>query len=198
MASRAFGAYAGRVRRICAFASGFVGLLGTGGCAGTSGAGQAAPTLAPPDVPPAVAVPSGAHLAVRFHAVGAQVYACAPAADGTPGWVLKRPDAKLSGDDGQAAGTHGAGPSWTHTDGSTVTGKKLAQADAPQASAVPWLLLAATSTAGSGVFANVTFVQRVATAGGKAPAEGCASDTVGTELRVPYSADYYFYRGGNS
>jgi hypothetical protein len=59
--------------------------------------------------------------------------------------------------------------------------------------AVPWLLLQATSTSGSGVFTKVTYVQRLNTNGGKAPATGCDATSVSTETRVPYSGDYYFY-----
>jgi hypothetical protein len=38
----------------------------------------------------------------------------------------------------------------------------------------------------------VTFIQRVNTIGGTAPAE--AGLFVGDEARVPYTAEYYFYR----
>jgi hypothetical protein len=70
-------------------------------------------------------------------------------------------------------GAHGAGPHWTSTvDGSVVNGTKVAQVDAPLATAIPWLLLRATSTSGMGVFSDVTYVQRVNTTGGKAPATG--------------------------
>jgi len=143
--------------------------------------------------------PAGAQVVARFHAIGAQVYVCGagPASGGAAfAWTLKRPDATLAGDDGRAAGTHGAGPSWTSTDGSSVAGKKLAQADAPAADAIPWLLVGAVSTTGAGVFSDVTYIQRVATSGGKAPASGCGADNVNAETRVPYGADYYFYRGG--
>jgi hypothetical protein len=144
-------------------------------------------------------VPATAQVAARFHAVGAQVYACGPGpTGGAPAyaWTLKKPDATLSGDDGRAAGTHGAGPSWTSTDGSSVVGKKLAQADAPAGDAIPWLLVGAVSTTGAGVFSGVTYIQRIATSGGKAPASGCSAETVNAETRVPYAADYYFFRGG--
>jgi hypothetical protein len=144
-------------------------------------------------------VPETAQVTARFHAVGAQVYACgAGPAGGEPAyaWTLKKPDATLSGDDGHAAGTHGAGPSWTSTDGSSVVGKKLAQADAPAGDAIPWLLVGAVSTTGAGVFSGVTYIQRVATSGGKAPGSGCGPDTVNAETRVPYAAEYYFFRGG--
>ena len=37
-------------------------------------------------------------------------------------------------------------------------------------------------------------VQRVATKGGVEPAEACDASKVGQEARVPYTADYSFYR----
>jgi len=61
--------------------------------------------------------------------------------------------------------------------------------------AVPWLLLQATSNMGTGAFSDVTFVQRLNTAGGVAPG-GCDATTANTDTRVPYSADYYFFTGG--
>ena len=82
---------------------------------------------------------------------------------------------------------------------STGQGRKLA-ANSPDGAAVsiPWLLLTAASTTGSGVFTPVTYVQRLATHGGVAPATGCDSTTVSTDTRIPYSADYYFFTGGNT
>jgi len=123
------------------------------------------------------------------------VYACT-SAGGQNSWVLARPDATLADASGAVAGTHGVGPSWKSKDGSAVVGKKLAQAAAPDAGAVPWLLVGATSTSGAGQFTGVTFIQRVATKGGIAPATGCDATHVGAEARASYSADYYFYTGG--
>jgi hypothetical protein len=157
----------------------------------------AAPAPAAPDVPAPIRVPAGAKLVEKLHATGAQVYGCA-ATDGKYGWTLKRPDATLADAKGAEAGKHGAGPSWTAKDGSSVTGAKAAQADAPAADAIPWLLLRATATSGKGRFSQVSFVQRLATKGGKAPAAGCDAAHDGKELRVDYSADYYFYTGGAS
>ncbi len=177
-----------------------MGLLGlTSLACATTATSPAAPTAAPsaPAVPAALAVPAGAQQVARFHATGAQVYVCAAATVGAaPAWTLKRPDAALTDADGKPAGTHGAGPSWTSTDGSAVVGKKLAQADSPDAAAIPWLLVRGVSTTGTGVFAGVTFIQRVSTTGGKAPATGCGADNVGAETRANYTADYVFYRGG--
>ncbi|HXU62591.1 MAG TPA: DUF3455 domain-containing protein [Polyangia bacterium] len=149
-----------------------------------------------PVVPAAIRAPAGASLVARFHATGAQVYECAAAA-GRYAWTLKRPDATLVDGAGAPVGTHTAGPTWTMTkDGSSVKAEKLAQADAPVAGAVPWLLLRATSTAGHGSFSQVTYVQRIGTQGGQAPAAGCDAQAAGKETRASYSADYVFYTGG--
>ena len=51
-----------------------------------------------------------------------------------------------------------------------------------------------TADAAEGKFAGVTSVQRVATRGGVEPAARCDASNAGKELRVPYTADYYFYK----
>jgi hypothetical protein len=142
----------------------------------------------------ALAAPAGHDLAFAWDAVGVQVYACQPTESG-PAWVLKAPDAKLYAADGALRGTHFAGPTWQASDGSTVVGAKVAGA-APEPSAIPWLLLRAASHAGTGLMADVTFVQRVQTSGGLAPGEGCdaAAAAAGAVVRVPYTATYCFYR----
>ncbi len=153
-------------------------------------------------------MPYGATLALSYHGVGSQIYTCtasggaggstgADAGATTYSWVLKAPDAKLYDAGGAQVGTHGAGPEWTSTDGSVVNGSKVQQSNGATG-AIPWLLLRATSTTGTGVFTNVTWVQRLHTSGGVAPATGCSSSTVNTDMSVSYSADYYFYTGGGS
>ena len=153
--------------------------------------------MKPPQVPAALAVPSTAQLTAHFRGVGEQVYVCT-AASGTAtyAWTLQKPDAKLLDAKGAVAGTHGAGPSWTAADGSSVTGKKLADAPAAAADAIPWLLIRAEKTAGRGIFSDVTLVQRVNTQHGKPPTTGCDAGAKGAEKRVAYTADYYFYKGG--
>jgi hypothetical protein len=186
---------------------------GTGGTAGTGtggsgggGVGGAALWLTLPDVPPSLAVPAGATLVIHDHGIGTQIYTCTPSGGADAGadagaityaWVLKAPDAKLYDSTNTQVGTHGAGPEWTSTvDGSVVNGTKVLQANAPVTGAIPWLLLRASSTSGTGVFTNITYIQRVNTVGGVAPATGCGASTSGTQTSVAYSADYYFYTGG--
>lgn len=147
-------------------------------------------------VPPSLKPAPTQTLAVDAHAVGAQVYTCsAPAGGGAPAWVLKAPDAILYDAAGAKLATHYAGPTWEAVDGSKVVGKVKATMPSPNADAIPWLLLDVASSQGSGVFARISAVQRIATEGGKAPADGCGAASLGAETRVPYKAVYRFYTG---
>ncbi|MEO5767503.1 MAG: DUF3455 domain-containing protein [Polyangia bacterium] len=58
----------------------------------------------------------------------------------------------------------------------------------------PWLLLQVASHAGNGVLDDATFIQRLDTEGGVAPATGCDAMHLRTEVLVPYRANYFFYR----
>jgi hypothetical protein len=144
--------------------------------------------LAPPDdVPPAIAAPADECLAVRALGAGVQIYTCTAGA-----WVLKAPEANLLDRHDRFVGNHFLGPTWQWHDGSKIKGARVAQvAAADPAHDVAWLLLSVTSSDGAGRLAGIKHVQRVHTAGGVAPAGAC---TEGAEVRVPYSADYLFYR----
>ncbi|MEK9969750.1 MAG: DUF3455 domain-containing protein [Ferrovibrio sp.] len=144
----------------------------------------------PVAVPDAIKAPQGEMLAMIVPAKGFQVYEC-KATSGQFGWAFVAPDAELFDNGGRRIGKHYGGPTWESDDGSKVTGAVKGRADAPQAGAVPWLLLATTSAGAKGSFSAVTSIQRVNTVGGVAPAGGCASGNAGAVARVPYTADYY-------
>lgn len=127
-------------------------------------------------------------------ATGVQIYECRHGtADAPPTWAFVAPEAELFDAQGQRVGSHGAGPFWADDDGSRIVGSVLARADAPRADAIPWLLLATRSAAGTGRLSAVTQVQRIRTAGGLAPASGCTAQTLGQQTRVPYRADYRLF-----
>jgi hypothetical protein len=131
----------------------------------------------------------------RVAARGVQIYECRPDASVPEGakWVFVAPQAELFDTRGARHGAHYAGPHWEAADGSKIVGKLEARADAPQAGAIPWLLLSARSVGQPGRFANVTSVQRVHTSGGLAPTRRCEAASVGITERVPYTADYLLY-----
>jgi hypothetical protein len=159
------------------------------GCAST-------PNVAPPEVPQALRPPAGQTVFVEALASGVQIYECAPKVDQPSAfdWNLRAPEAALVDRAGRSIGKHYAGPTWESTDGSTVVGEVKSRDPGPDKSAIPWLLLTAKSTGGSGLFSQTRSIQRVQTSGGIAPTQGCTSDNAKQVARVPYTATYYFYR----
>jgi Protein of unknown function (DUF3455) len=155
--------------------------------------GAACATVSSP-VPDALAPPSGQTLAMTVAARGVQVYECRVVTNDQSAWAFVGPEAELFDALGKRIGHHGAGPHWTAADGSRIVGRVTARADAPEAGAIPWLLLA-TDTVGTarGAFSGVTSVQRVHTAGGVAPATPCNRSNAGTAVRIPYTADYRLF-----
>jgi Protein of unknown function (DUF3455) len=147
-------------------------------------------------IPEALRPPAGQVLALEARATGVQIYECKAAKDDPSqfSWTLKAPEANLKDPSGKPVGKHYAGPTWEASDGSKVMGEMVAKSDAPVAGAIPWLLLRAKSTSGSGIFSSIASIQRLKTSGGAAPAIGCDSSQSGKESRVPYSAVYRFYK----
>jgi hypothetical protein len=147
-----------------------------------------------PEVPENLRAPAGEEVILSAQATGVQIYVCQVGADKNFSWVLKAPEAELADTTGKKIAHHSAGPTWKHFDGSEVTGKVIAKQDAPKPDAIPWLLLAAASHTGEGIFSRVTSIQRIHTQGGLPPkANACDASANGRESRSAYSADYYFY-----
>jgi len=143
-----------------------------------------------PSICDRIAVAEDNQAVFRVFAVGVQIYRW----DGT-NWVFVAPEAVLYADAGHRleVGTHFAtptGPAWQighskviaqRVDGCTL-----------DATAIPWLLLRTLSGEGHGILNGVSFVQRVRTLGGLAPAD--AGAFTGEQRQVPYTAQYFFYR----
>ncbi|HEY4676156.1 MAG TPA: DUF3455 domain-containing protein [Candidatus Angelobacter sp.] len=152
-----------------------------------------------PTVPDSFQAPAGEELILMARATGFQIYVCRPDANGKPAWTLKAPEAELFDEQGKSIGKHFGGPTWQLNDGSQITGKMAAKVDAPDATAIPWLLLTVTGHSGNGKLSGVTSIQRVNTVGGLAPerlapaAQECTSQSGEVEFKSSYSADYYFY-----
>lgn len=127
---------------------------------------------------------------------GVQIYECRVKKDDPQAteWAFVAPEADLFDAKGKLVGKHYAGPHWESLDGSKVVGSVKARADAPQAGAIPWLLLTTKSVGPAGAFASVTSIQRISTVGGVAPAaDGCTQASLGKGARVPYTADYMMF-----
>ena len=147
------------------------------------------------DVPEVLQPPVGQTMALEFRASGVQLYECAPrpALTGQYEWKFRGPEATLMDAGGATKGRHYGGPTWESADGSMVVGEVRSSVPSPNADAVPLLLLDAKLASGSGAFGRVRSIQRLATAGGRAPAAACGERDAGRVARVPYTAIYRFF-----
>jgi hypothetical protein len=143
-----------------------------------------------PKVPEDIAVEPGNKVHFHGFGVGVQIYTW----DGSS-WGAAVPEATLFHANGTVT-SHFAGPTWESNSGSKVVGALPPQSVIVNPDSIPWLRLAAASTEGPGIFAHISFIQRVNTSGGKAPSED--GEFVGQVARVPYTADYFFYRRTNN
>lgn len=166
-----------------------------------------------PTVPKAIQVPGNPQVADFLgYATGTQNYMC----NSTGHWPASgHPEAFLSDANGVVFAHHFfttglvTGPTWQSLkDGSYVIGSKVAGVPAPGCPAtgfcatIQWLLLSSIFNAGErggsteqgGLFSSVSYIQRVNTSGGSAPASMC---TPLQTVSVPYTATYYFYNNQN-
>jgi hypothetical protein len=130
--------------------------------------------------------PAGLRRIGSFRVVkGTQTYTCT----GGVFTGASVPEAKLAGPGGLIH--HFKGPSWqSERDGSLVTAAK--EAERPRAGTIAELLLKVTSHSGptDGLLARATYIQRLSTTGGVAPAGAC---TDGATKAVRYGALYVFW-----
>ena len=152
------------------------------------------------ELPSAIQVDEKAnHEVARRIGAGVQVYDCDPA-KGT--FTFREPQADLYHlDTATQKGIHFVGPEpgtaqWADADGSRVVARVAERVDAPPpadpSKDVQWLQVQAFQNFGTGIFSDVTFVQRVLTHGGQAP-PSCAS---GTTTSRHYTALYIFWAAG--
>jgi hypothetical protein len=143
-----------------------------------------------PEVPAEIAVDSSTNkVQVQALGIGFQVYTW----DGST-WTGPVPDATLFDSEGNFVASHFEGPSWQSSSGSKVVGGVTGKITVDE-TAIPWVRLVPLSRQGPGVFADVTFIQRINTVGGKAPATN--GTVVGQIAKSPYTANYIFYRAAN-
>ncbi len=139
----------------------------------------------------ALPTPEGKTAVLRLHGQGAQIFRCEAQAAGRH-WVYRLPEADLADADGTAIVRHGVNLSFEHVDGSRLLGEIADHVPSPVENALPWLLLN-TRSFGKGALAGITQVERIDTVGGMPP-PNCDNAQPGQVLRVPFTAEFVFYR----
>jgi hypothetical protein len=166
--------------------------------------------VTPPPLPANIQVPAGNTAHFVGHATGTQNYVCLPSSAGFK-FTLFTPQASLFNGHNKQLATHYFSPNpfeagtiratWQARDTSTVWGLVEDTSSDPnfvQPNAIAWLRLKVVGTqegpSGGDTLTETTYIQRLNTTGGLAPAAGCVSPAdVGKQAFVPYTADYFFY-----
>jgi hypothetical protein len=142
--------------------------------------------------------PGGNSRVATYYAEGVQKYKSQQKAGSSPAtyeWVFVAPQADLYDASNNKVGTHTAGPTWQlFGTADSIHGQAFSPAkSAPGADpgSIDWLLLTLKKVP-TGIFANVSYIQRIATTGGKAPAT--LPTGAGQTADVKYTAIYRFTR----
>ncbi|WP_332824394.1 DUF3455 domain-containing protein [Ramlibacter sp.] len=147
-------------------------------------------------LPAAVQVPAGHKVAMETVGAGSITYECRAKANMASEyeWFFVGPDARLMDRSGKQVGRYYGPPAtWENMDGSKVTATQVAVSPAA-AGSIPMQLVKANPAMGMGAMTGVTYIQRVATQGGVAPAMACGATNLGARQVVQYQADYIFYK----
>ncbi len=146
-------------------------------------------------LPDAVKVPAGHKVALETVGSGHITYECRAKKDAAGfEWVFVGPDAKLMARDGKQIGKYYGPPAtWESADGSKITGAQVAVAPAVVGS-IPLQLVKANPATGAGAMAGVSYIQRVDTRGGVAPAKACDAGMVSVKEIVNYQSGYIFWK----
>jgi hypothetical protein len=151
-------------------------------------------------LPASVQVPAGNRVALETVGVGEITYQCSAKKDmaGQYEWVFAGPDAKLMDRSGKQVGKYYGPPAtWEAMDGSKLTAVQVAVApNTGMAGSIPLQLVKGNPAMGTGAMQGVTYIQRVDTRGGVAPAMPCAAGNLNAKQVVKYQADYIFWRQG--
>jgi hypothetical protein len=169
-----------------------------------------AQTVTPPPVPPGLEVIAPNQAFLVGHAIGTQNYVCQPTGPlGRVGWVLFTPQATLSDDQENQLITHFFSPNpeepnvvratWEDSRDTSMVWAKATGSATVDPDAIAWVRLEVVGTrpgpTGGNALTVTTFIQRLNTTGGLAPATGCdVLSDVGHKAFMPYTADYFFYK----
>lgn len=154
------------------------------------------PSYSQANLPATVQVPAGNKVAMETVGRGDITYQCSAKKDmaGQFEWVFVGPDAKLMDRGGKQVGRYYGPPAtWEAMDGSKLTAVQLAVAPNMPGS-IPLQLVKGNPAMGSGAMQGVTYIQRVNTQGGVAPAAPCTAANLSAKQVVKYQADYIFYK----
>ncbi|MBE7173926.1 MAG: DUF3455 domain-containing protein [Williamsia sp.] len=142
-------------------------------------------------------LPKGNSRVATYYAEGVQKYKAQVKAGSSPAeyeWIFVAPQADLYDARNHKVGSHGAGPHWQLSAADSIFAQPYSPPKAATSNgSIDWLLLMPKSGKNpTGVFTGTTYIQRIATTGGKAPSVPPLHVT--ETMDVKYTAVYRFSR----
>jgi uncharacterized protein DUF3455 len=142
-------------------------------------------------------LPKGNSTVATFYAIGVQKYKAEEITGSNPiayQWVFVAPQADLYDSTNTKVGTHSAGPTWQLSLADSMFGQNFSPprtTPSPDTDSIDWLLLMLQAgKTPTGIFANVSYVQRIDTHGGKPPSTPPVK--ADQTIDVGYTAIYRF------
>ncbi len=152
-----------------------------------------------PTLPADIRVPAGHQAVLEARGVGELQYEC-QATSLSPwqyAWLPRDRSIELRDSANNTITLARSARSWVHRDGSELVVREFVEVD----NGAPNLPLQRARVEASklpGTLSNISYIQRIRTVGGLPSVRNCSSAELGMRVRVPYEADYVFWRQTNS
>lgn len=152
-----------------------------------------------PALPADIRVPAGHQAVLEARGIGELQYECQAIklAPFEYAWLPRDRSIELRDSANNSITLARSARNWLHRDGSELAVREFVEVNngAPNLPLQRALVEPATQP---GALHNISYIQRIRTLGGLPSTRNCSSAELGMRVRVPYEADYVFWRAQNS
>ncbi len=148
-----------------------------------------------PTLPADIRVPAGHQAVLEARGIGELQYEC-QATSRAPwqyAWLPRDRSIELRDTANNSIMLARSARAWIHRDGSELVVREFVEVDngAPN---LPLQRARVEASTLPGTLSNISYIQRIRTVGGLPSVRNCSAAEVGMRVRVPYEADYVFWR----
>lgn len=148
-----------------------------------------------PGLPADVRVPAGHQAVLEARGLGELQYEC-QATSLSPwqyAWLPRDRSIELRDTSNNSITLARSARAWIHRDGSELAVREFVEVDNGAAN-LPLQRARVEPSNLPGTLSNISYIQRIRTVGGLPATRNCSAAELGMRVRVPYEADYVFWR----
>lgn len=152
-----------------------------------------------PALPGDIRVPSGHQAVLQAHGMGELQYEC-QATNRSPwqyAWLPRDRSIELRDSSNNTITLARSARSWVHRDGSELAVREFVEVENGMVN-LPLQRVRVEPSTQPGTLNNISYIQRIRTLGGLPTIRNCSAAELGMRVRVPYEADYVFWRSKDS